>query len=96
MAPRLPGGFEKNWLIHYWQGKAYLFYSVQPWRVFESDAQMRHWRLICELALIFRLRVTVHYVTVPIPSPWLIAMVCGGSAWFYIDAVVIVMTMISI
>lgn len=49
--PRLPGGFEKNWMIHHWMRKTYLFYSVQPWRVFEADAQLRHWRLIYEQAL---------------------------------------------
>lgn len=46
--PRLPGGFEKNWMIFNWMCKTYLFYSVQPWRVFEADAQLQHWQLIYE------------------------------------------------
>ena len=42
----LPRGFEKNWLVYQQNEKLYLFYSLQPWQVFEADSEMRHWHLV--------------------------------------------------
>jgi hypothetical protein len=50
-APRLPRGFEKNWLIYHNEQKLLLFYSLQPWRVFQSDPSLRHWQLLCDQPL---------------------------------------------
>jgi hypothetical protein len=49
--PRLPSGFEKNWLIHHNDNQLLLFYSLQPWRVFQADLSLRHWQLICDQPL---------------------------------------------
>jgi hypothetical protein len=45
-ATLLPSGFEKNWLIHRRDQQLFLFYSVQPWRVFQADGIQRHWQLM--------------------------------------------------
>jgi hypothetical protein len=38
--PGLPGGFEKNWLIHCSERSNWLLYSVQPWRVFQTRSDL--------------------------------------------------------
>ncbi len=45
-ATLLPSGFEKNWLIHRRDHQLFLFYSVQPWLVFQADGIQQHWRLM--------------------------------------------------
>jgi hypothetical protein len=45
-ASLMPSGFEKNWLIHRRDQQLFLFYSVQPWRVFQADGSLQHWQLL--------------------------------------------------
>lgn len=41
-----PSGFEKNWLLYRREQQLFLFYSVQPWRVFQADSGLLRWRLL--------------------------------------------------
>lgn len=45
IAPQLPAGFEKNWLIHQHGDSVVLLYSIEPWMVFEGDPTLQHWQL---------------------------------------------------
>jgi len=47
----IPTPFEKNWLIHPQGDQAWLFYSIQPWRVFKASHSLGHWMLITERSL---------------------------------------------
>ena len=40
----IPSGFEKNWLIHSQGNEAWLFYSVQPWRIYRATESLLRWR----------------------------------------------------
>jgi hypothetical protein len=51
VSPSIPTAFEKNWLIHPRGDEAWLFYSVQPWRVFKATSSLGHWRLQGERSL---------------------------------------------
>jgi hypothetical protein len=40
----IPSNFEKNWLIHSQGNEAWLFYSVQPWRIYRASESLLRWR----------------------------------------------------
>jgi hypothetical protein len=49
----IPSNFEKNWLIHSQGDDAWLFYSVQPWRIYLASESLLRWRpwIECNLKL---------------------------------------------
>ena len=49
----LPRGFEKNWVVYQKDEQLYLFYSVQPWRIFEADHEMKYWHLVEDCSVPF-------------------------------------------